>query len=187
MENRIRCFNHTIQLAAVALIKPFNAGMMKTKGDSEKDDDEDGGVVDAEEENEEEGVDDDDDNSDDEDDNTTDDTTDDIDKFQTLTEAQQDTLVKDTALIRATVTKVCICCYTISSSNIYYRFDNCPLPSSIQPRRPFLHGAVIAVRTTSRLNSFLVTLSHNGILHMTCYKLHSTTKLSLMLSQRTSH
>jgi hypothetical protein len=136
MENRIRCFNHTIQLAAVALIKPFNAGMMKTKGDSEKDDDEDGGVADAEEENEEEGVDDDDDNSDDsddEDDNTTDDTTDDINEFQMLTEAQQDTLVKDTALVRATVTKVCICCYTISSSNIYYRFDNCPLPSSIQP------------------------------------------------------
>jgi hypothetical protein len=30
-ENRVRCFNHTLQLSAKTLIQPFNPGMAKSK------------------------------------------------------------------------------------------------------------------------------------------------------------
>src|SRR5713101_4664775 len=40
-ENRVRCFNHTMQLSAKALLKPFNTALSRTTADDSIDEDED--------------------------------------------------------------------------------------------------------------------------------------------------
>ena len=39
--NRVRCFNHTLQLSAKTLLRPFNAGLGKTTEDSNDNDTDD--------------------------------------------------------------------------------------------------------------------------------------------------
>jgi hypothetical protein len=99
-ENRVRCFNHTMQLFAKELIKPFNAGMSARQAgddgdmpigsgndckddDNDKDEDKDGNSND---------------NSDDDKDNK-------INKIEEMTEEEREEIVADTAIVRETVTK----------------------------------------------------------------------------------
>src|ERR1700733_15276170 len=71
LENRIRCFNHTLQLSAKTLLRPFDAGLGKTTDDGdnndidEKDADDNGLDKDDDDDRNEEDDDDDDGNDDD--------------------------------------------------------------------------------------------------------------------------
>jgi hypothetical protein len=97
-DNRVRCFNHTIQLSAKALVQPFNPGMGKEK--SADDDDSGNGLavvapklddnndVDADREDEEADGD------------------DGIDEIEALSELDKEMLLEDTAVIREAVSKV---------------------------------------------------------------------------------
>jgi hypothetical protein len=103
-EHRIRCFNHTIQLAAVALLRPFNAGIKAAK---------DGGNEDASvaEEMVLEDFDEDEDEEDeDEDDGGIDwnaeDFDDGVDELDQLPANERERVLAETATIRETVTKV---------------------------------------------------------------------------------
>jgi hypothetical protein len=101
--NRVRCFNHTLQLSAKALVQPFNAGMSSAHnatlaGDQVEDDNEDD---DCEEINMD-GV----DNNDDEDDDNDDDDDDAVDELEMLSEEEREEILNDTAIVRQTVTKV---------------------------------------------------------------------------------
>lgn len=113
LENRVRCFNHTLQLAAKALLKPFSA---TSTPDEEADaplqlsdddvDPESGSVSDCE------------------------DVDDNIDELDTLSVDDRDQVIRDTAAVKVTVAKVGIwysfCDYLLrniilgSSSCIFY-------------------------------------------------------------------
>ena len=102
-ENRVRCFNHTMQLSAMTLIRPFNAGMtsdpsldelgaaaledvdLGVEDDDEDDDDEGEDVPSSEEE---------------------DDVDDGIDEMEQLTDKEKQTLIEDTKEVRGTVSKL---------------------------------------------------------------------------------
>jgi len=97
--NRVRCFNHSIQLAAKALLKPFNAGL----GSSEIviNDEVDDGAGGAEqfataEEDDDEGFDLEDGNLSEHDE----------DEFEGIAAAEREELLADTTAVRETVTKV---------------------------------------------------------------------------------
>ena len=116
--NRARCFNHTLQLSAKTLLKPFNAGMSSMKlapeedefdnfddevaldndtegnieGDSDEDGDEDGhdgSREDQDGEGEPEEAD-----------------SDEIDELNQLDKQEHEEILTDTAVVRQTVTKV---------------------------------------------------------------------------------
>ena len=99
--NRVRCFNHTMQLSAKALLKPFSASPKDddiTEGGNDDEDTEDGiGLIDegGDEEQEEE-------------DEPTEDEEDKEDPFEMLDEVDREQLLEDTAAVRATLNKVCI-------------------------------------------------------------------------------
>ena len=106
-ENCVRCFNHTIQLSAKALLAPFNTALSrKGREDSPKitaDSSDDITILGADQEdeddtddadNEGEGAED----RDDEDDN--------IDELQELSEDEHDQMLEDTAVVCETVSKV---------------------------------------------------------------------------------
>ena len=38
LDNRVRCFNHTLQLSARTLLRPFNVGLGKTTEDGDNND-----------------------------------------------------------------------------------------------------------------------------------------------------
>ena len=105
VDNRVRCFNHTLQLSAKTLLRPFNAGL------GEATDDDAGNVDDLPEVER-----DDDDNSDDDDDNDDDDPSDvldledidnGVDELADLGADAREELMADTAALRRTVSKVC--------------------------------------------------------------------------------
>ena len=107
INNRVRCFNHTVQLSANALIRPFNAGMASagsalhedeaevTVNDHDVDDDDDAA---SENEDDNENLDDGDDGEDDLDDG--------IDELEALTEEEGDEIMADTAIVCFAVTKI---------------------------------------------------------------------------------
>jgi hypothetical protein len=99
-ENRVRCFNHTIQLSATTLLKPFNPALSRKAADeveaSEEDAEEELLPEIEEEEGEDEGEDDDD--QDDEDDG--------IDELQELTESERERVLENTAVVCQTVTNL---------------------------------------------------------------------------------
>jgi TATA-binding protein-associated factor Taf7 len=102
-ENQARCFNHTVQLSAKALLKPFNVGLSgkAMDDDNEITQDNDGDLAIFEDEGDEEDEDDEEeqaDKVDDEDDN--------IDELEELSEDEQNWVLEDTAIVRDTVTKV---------------------------------------------------------------------------------
>ena len=114
-ENRVRCFNHTVQLSAIALIKPFNAGMASadkdvTAGDLLSDVDDDPVVDNGDED--EEGENDDGVGEDDLDDG--------VNELDNLDEEDREELLADTAIVRETVTKVFFCAIAISMSFVSY-------------------------------------------------------------------
>jgi hypothetical protein len=105
--NRVRCFNHTLQLSAKELIKPFNAGMGGARtvvddGDMPVLEDPDG-VEDEDDDDTDEGGDGDDVQEMDPD---ADDADDGIDELDTMGEAEQEELMRDTAAVHEAVTKV---------------------------------------------------------------------------------
>jgi hypothetical protein len=99
-DNHVHCFNHTLQLSAKTLIRPFNPGIAKDKDADHLDDDT--GVMLK--------VDDDDDNDADadadSDEELTDDRDDGIDEMEALSESEQEDLLENTAEIREAVSKV---------------------------------------------------------------------------------
>ena len=106
-DNRVRCFNHTLQLSAKALLKPFNVALSgPATSDDEFNEDEDQNMItlaneendigDEEELNEEADVED------------ADVKDDDIDELDKLHHNEQNKLLKETALVHEVVTKVCI-------------------------------------------------------------------------------
>jgi hypothetical protein len=107
--NRVRCFNHTLQLSAKTLLRPFNAGMASTKArDEDNASDEDEGdddmpdLVALEQEDDEN-----DENKDeDEDDTGGEDADDGVDELGTLSKVEREKLLADTAIVRKTVSKV---------------------------------------------------------------------------------
>jgi hypothetical protein len=98
-ENRVWCFNHTIQLSAMTLLKPFNTALSRKAADkvevSEEDAEEELVPEIKEEEDKDKGEDDD---QDDEDNS--------IDKLQELTKSERERILENTAVVRQTVTKV---------------------------------------------------------------------------------
>ena len=102
-EYRARCFNHTLQLSAKTLLKPFNTALSSKAEDTvdvmDEDDEELPNLVNTDEEGEEE----EDDEKEDED---KDDEDDGIDELETLSEEERTQVLEDTADVCVTVTKV---------------------------------------------------------------------------------
>jgi hypothetical protein len=108
--NRVRCFNHTLQLSGKTLLKPFNAGMSSGKtaqDESLVDDNNLPNMEDLEDDDDDVG-----DSAGDGEDGENDDD-DDIDELEELDEMEREQLLADTAVVRQTVTKVCQrrCCF----------------------------------------------------------------------------
>jgi len=100
-EYRTRCFNHTLQLSAKTLLKPFNTALSgKVVADVEimDDDDDDLLILETVEEDKEEDNKDEDEDKDDDDDG--------IDELEMLSGNERTQVLEDTAAVRATVTKV---------------------------------------------------------------------------------
>jgi hypothetical protein len=146
-ENRVRCFNHTLQLSATTLIRPFNTGM--TKKDIEDDDGADSNNNDNPDLAGFTSEDDDDDI--DESDVEQDDISDGVDELDELDAAGKEALLADTAVVRVTVSKVChaICNLSIKLTLVY---SCASLHSQLFGLRPLLfrHGSAPANNTTSR-------------------------------------
>jgi hypothetical protein len=107
-ENRARCFNHTVQLSAKELIKPFNAGMGARQA-SDGDNSlilEDIGDNSNGDEDEDDMGDEDEDDTDDEDKDNADDEDDNINEIDEMTDEEREEIAADTAIVRETVTKV---------------------------------------------------------------------------------
>jgi hypothetical protein len=97
--NRVRCFNHTLQLSSKTLLKPFNAAIGGSTDDNvsiDCDEDSIPPLVDIE------------DDEDDEDSGNVvnDDVEDDADEFNALTDVERVTLLADTSPVRQAVSKV---------------------------------------------------------------------------------
>ena len=106
-ENRGRCFNHTIQLFAKALLKPFNTALRKVTDNVETEDDDDQPLpVIDEEDNDNKGMEDEDRDDEDKDDEDKDDEDNGIDELEALSEEEREEVLEDTAVVRETVTKV---------------------------------------------------------------------------------
>jgi hypothetical protein len=103
-ENRVRCFNHIIQLSAKALLKPFNTALSGKDGGDEMptqdENDESNPQVILEDEGEDEDGEEEADIEDDVED-------DDVDELQELSEEERTRVLEETAVVRETVTKVC--------------------------------------------------------------------------------
>ena len=101
--NRVRCFNHTLQLSVKTLIKPFNVGMGKT---TEANIDDMPALEDFEDDNtdEENGVDDDGGNGAGQEDY--DNVEDEVDEFAELSQDEQDQIVNDTVAVQQAVSKL---------------------------------------------------------------------------------
>jgi hypothetical protein len=105
--NRARCFNHTLQLSAKTLLKPFNAGMSLTTSVFEEEFDhlDDETPLDNDVEGDNEG-DSDGDEHDAGEGEPEDADSDEIDELSQLDEQEREKILMDTAVVRRTVTKV---------------------------------------------------------------------------------
>jgi hypothetical protein len=141
--NRVRCFNHTLQLSAKTLLRPFNSGLSSgKKGDGCSDGDGDDLLLDEEPDYDEEGTDGDDDALGDDDD---DDDDDGVDTLAELSEEEVADLMEATAAVRTAVSKVCLISLFCSHElMIHYRFDNLPLLLSIPLQLHCPHGVRFA-------------------------------------------
>jgi hypothetical protein len=115
--NRARCFNHTLQLSAKTLLKPFNAGMSSTKPALEKEeldnigeeislDNDTGGSNENGDEDGDEGERDGGDEYPDDEGEPEDANNDETDELTQLDEHERKNILMDTAVVRQTVTKV---------------------------------------------------------------------------------
>ena len=104
LENRVCCFNHTLQLSAKTLLRPFNAGLGKMTDDGDNNDVDD---LDADDN----GLDKDDDDDGNDDDSLptvldADDIDDGVDELDALDADEREEIIADTAAVRETVSKV---------------------------------------------------------------------------------
>jgi len=97
-ENRVRCFNHTLQLSAKALLKPFNTGLSGKATDDDETQDPDDNPEMFEEDEDEGDEEEQPDEEDVEDDN--------IDELEELSQSEQNRVLQETADVRETVSKV---------------------------------------------------------------------------------
>jgi hypothetical protein len=98
-ENRVRCFNHTLQLSAKSLLKPFNPALSGKAADDDNDLTDHQGMPAIDEEDDwgdEPDLEDLEDDIDDENRN----------ELQALSEDEQEQVLEETAVVRETVTKV---------------------------------------------------------------------------------
>jgi len=107
-ENRVRCFNHTMQLSAKSLIRPFNAALGTAPDDVQGDGDEmdeDNEMVSDGDINGDSNA-----NEDDEDEDGRNEECDDpddlIDELETLSDEDRARVLEETSAVRATVTKL---------------------------------------------------------------------------------
>jgi hypothetical protein len=138
--NRVRCFNHTLQLSSKALLKPFNAGIAGKPDDEPVDceDDDMPSLVDVDDEDE--NGDNDDGTDEHEDENGMED--DGIDELDNLSEEERAQLLADTAAIRTMVSKVYSSLYNaLFMTNCINRSVGSPSPLFVQPQLLFRHGA----------------------------------------------
>jgi len=100
-ENRVRCFNHTMQLSAKSLLAPLNPAISQkaTQDDEMPEEDEDQPLPEDDAEDE-------DDDDDEENVEEDDDADDGINELEELSEDEQAQVLKNTAEVRETVTKV---------------------------------------------------------------------------------
>ena len=97
-ENRVRCFNHTLQLSAKSLLAPFNTAIsQKATQDDEMLEEDDSDKLMPEDNN---------DDDDDKDDEDNDDEDDGINELEELNENERAQVLENTAEVRETVTKV---------------------------------------------------------------------------------
>lgn len=109
-QNRVRCFNHTLQLSAKALLRPFNTALSgKTAGNDDGDDvtaqDIDDNHLMPEDDEEEVEGEDDEEEADPEGEGEVED--DNVDELQELSEDEQKQMLEETVAVREAVTKVC--------------------------------------------------------------------------------
>ena len=149
LENRVRCFNHTLQLSAKTLLHPFNVGLGKTTDDGNNNDadnllDVDDNGLDEDDEDDE-----DDDNDDDDglpivpDD---DDIDDGVDELDALDADEREEIIADTAAVREMVSKVCNASHRLVTFNGYIHDSFAASHSPLYDRQPlpFLRGDAIA-------------------------------------------
>lgn len=115
--NRVRCFNHTTQLSAKALLRPFNG--------TEDEDDANGEEVDPGEAEAEvtdlyDDNDDDDEEEVEDDGEADDDDDDDEDPFQDLDDDERLALLENTSTVRETLNKVCLFAFIYFLSDTHY-------------------------------------------------------------------
>jgi hypothetical protein len=103
--NRVRCFNHTLQLSAKSLLAPFNTAISGKATDDEvpEEDSDDESLPEVEQGNDH-GDDDDDDEEDEEEGN--DDEDDGVDELQELSQNEWVWIMESMAVVHTTVTKV---------------------------------------------------------------------------------
>ena len=94
-DNHVRCFNHTMQLSAKTLLVPFNTAISQkaTQDDEMPEEDDDQLILEGDDEDEDDAQ-----GSEDEDDG--------IDELDELSESERAGVLKSTAVVRETVTKV---------------------------------------------------------------------------------
>lgn len=102
--NRVRCFNHTMQISAKGLLRPFNATPEEEKLFCDELAN-DVAIMDYEQDYNGEDSDDDDDGDNNENENSTDD--DDEDPFDGLDDEGKEKLLEGTLAVRITLNKVC--------------------------------------------------------------------------------
>ena len=160
----ILLFHHSLQLSAKALLKPFYSARLL---DTNDDIDSDNGIVlqvvdDEEEEEEDEDYDEMDDDKDKEEEE---------DPLSILDDDKREGLIQNTEAVCTMLMKVCtsllsvlfcphLCCHS--------RFAKSPLPLSIPPPLPFLHGMKPVLLTPFLYSLSLMMSKLNGILHMIC-------------------
>jgi hypothetical protein len=106
--NRVRCFNHTLQLSAKSLLVPFNTAISgKAAQDDEALEEDDNDILQfSQEEDEDDGEDGEEDDVNEEDVEDKDDEDDGIDELEELSESERTLMLESTADVRETVTKV---------------------------------------------------------------------------------
>jgi hypothetical protein len=151
--NRVRCFNHTLQLSAKALLKPFNVGLASGKDASTPDADADSSDVGTNDGPLLSTDSDDDENADDRDGDPEDGIEDDADEPSELDEAELADLMEKTAVVRAVVSKVCPVLIHVMLTGLILcnpRFDSSRSPSSIQPQLHCQPGVVSVMISMSK-------------------------------------